>query len=163
MSSTTPPVILLVPGAFGTPAGYDPLLPYLHEAGFVTHPGPYASSNPPNPTTATCANDIASLRDIVCSLVEQAKDVVILAHSFGAIVAGGAAKGLDKQTRASQGQVGGVIGLVYIAGNIVLENESLADVSGGNYPPFIKLDKVRTFPDTNTDTCKFTKMRISAS
>lgn len=69
---------------------------------------------------------------------------MIFAHSFGGIIAGGAAKGLDKETRKSQGQAGGVIGLVYIAGNIVLDNESLADVSGGQYPPFIKLDKVRT-------------------
>lgn len=159
MSSTNAPVILLVPGAFGTPASYDPLLPYLHKAGFVTHPGPYASSNPTDPSTATCANDIASLRDVLLPLVEQGKDVVIFAHSFGGIVAGGAAKSLDKQTRKSQGQAGGVIGLVYIAGNIVLDNESLADVSGGQYPPFIKLDRVRIFPTTSRT---FTHARIIA-
>ncbi|KAL1853104.1 hypothetical protein Daus18300_011932 [Diaporthe australafricana] len=141
MSSTNPPTILLVPGAFGTPDGYSPLLPYLENAGFPTHPGPYASSNPSDPSAATCANDIASLRDILRALVEQQQnDVVILAHSYGAIVASGAAKGLDKKTREGQSLEGGVIGLVYVAGNIVLENESLGEALGGASPPFIKLD-----------------------
>lgn len=138
------PLILLVPGAFGTPDGFGPLLPHLKEAGYQTHPGPYASSNPTDPSAATCANDIASLRDgvILPLLDQQQKDVVILAHSYGAIVASGAAKGLDKPTRANNGQAAGVVGLIYVAGNIVLSDESLGEAFGGVYPPFIKLDKV---------------------
>lgn len=147
MSSTSQPVILLVPGAFGTPAGYDALVPYLEEAGFATQPGAYPSCSPAEPSAATCANDIAALRDTILGpLVEkQHRDVVILAHSYGGIVAGGAAKNLDKQTRTSQGQAGGVVGLIYVAGNIALENESLSEsLGGGDFPPFIKMDKVRT-------------------
>lgn len=145
MPSAKLPLIVLVPGAFGTPASFEPLLPAFEKAGFATHPGPYASSNPPDPSTATCANDIDSLRDgVLLPLInEQRKDIVILAHSYGAIVASGAAKGLDKTTRDSNGQVGGVIGLIYVAGNIVLDDESLGEASGGIYPPFMKLDKVR--------------------
>lgn len=145
MPSKTLPLILLVPGAFGTPDSFGPLLPHLKEAGYHTHPGPYASSNPADPSAATCANDIASLRDgvLVPLLDKLRKDVVILAHSYGAIVASGAAKGLDKATRAENGHIGGVIGLIYVAGNIVLDDESLSEASGGVYPPFIKLDKVR--------------------
>lgn len=144
MPSTTPPLILLVPGAFGTPACYDPILPYLKAAGLSTHPGPYPSCNPLDPSTATCEKDIASLRQLLVSLLEE-RDVVILAHSYGGIVAGGAAKGLDKPTRTAQGQAagGGVVGLIYVVGNIALDNESLVEAIGGAYPPFIKLDKVR--------------------
>lgn len=141
---TSSPVLLLVPGAFGTPAGYDKLLPYLTEAGFSTRPGPYPSCNPPDPATATAPKDVAALRrDILLPLIEQEKkDVVIIAHSYGGGVAGGAAKDLDKATRQAQGQEGGVIGLIYVAGNITLEGEGLIDTMGGKYPPFIKLDKV---------------------
>lgn len=151
MTSSSVPIILLVPGAFGTPAGYDPILPYLKEAGFTTHPGPYPSSNPRDPSAATCENDIASLReDVLRPLLDEGKDVIILAHSYGGIVAGAAAKDprdpLDKQTRKSQGQAGGVVGLIYIAGNMTLDKESLADAIGGTYPDFIKLDKVRLIP-----------------
>lgn len=144
MPSNSLPTVLLVPGAFGTPAGYGPLLPYLKKAGFATHPGPYTSSNPSDPAAATCANDIASLRDnVLRPLLDDGKDIVILAHSFGGIVAGAAAKDLDKYTRQNQGQPGGVVGLIYIAGNITVNDESLAEASGGNSPSFIKIDKVR--------------------
>lgn len=138
------PVIVLVPGAFGTPACFDKLLPSLKEAGYSTHPGPYPSCNPPDPTITTCAHDIASLRDTILLplLDQQKKGVVILAHSYGGIVAGGAAKNLDKETRATHGQVTGVIGLIYVAGNIALEGESLSHAVGGAHPPFIKIDKV---------------------
>lgn len=142
MSSS--PVIVLVPGAFGTPAGYDKLLPYLTEAGFSTRPGPYPSCNPVDPSTATAPKDIASMREnVLLPLIEQEKkDIVIVAHSYGGLVAGSAAKDLDKPTRQAQGQAGGVIGLIYVAGNIALEGEALMDAMGGSYPPFLKLDKV---------------------
>lgn len=144
MSSPTLPTLVLVPGAFGTPAGYDKLLPQFEQAGLKTVPGPYPSCDPADPTTATASEDIKSLRqNVLLPLIEeQGKDIVILAHSYGGVVAGGAAKGLDKPTRKSQGYATGVVGLIYVAGNITLENESLSDAVGGAYPPFIKLDKV---------------------
>lgn len=148
MSSSALPTLVLVPGAFGTPAGYDKLLPQFEQAGLKTVPGPYPSCNPPDPTAATASEDIKSLRqNVLLPLIEeQGKDIVILAHSYGGVVAGGAAKGLDKSTRKSQGHATGVVGLIYVAGNIALENESLFDAVGGAYPPFIKLDKVCPVP-----------------
>jgi pimeloyl-ACP methyl ester carboxylesterase len=137
------PTLVLVPGAFGTPAGYKKLLPYFEDAGFTTIPGPYPSCDPVDPASATAPKDIESLRQsVLLPLIEQGKDVVILAHSYGGVVAGGAAKSLDKPTCLSQGYVAGVVGLIYVAGNITLENESLLEAVGGAYPPFIKLDKV---------------------
>ncbi|RYP13851.1 hypothetical protein DL767_010540 [Monosporascus sp. MG133] len=144
MASANLPVIVLVPGAFGTPAGFEKLVPHLEKAGFSTYPGAYPSCNPSDPAVATCRNDIASLRNnVLLPLLEQEqKDVVIIAHSYGGVVAGAAAKNLDKQTRTAQGQAGGsVIGLIYVAGNITLEDESLLDAVGGAYPPFIKEHK----------------------
>ncbi|KAI1460138.1 hypothetical protein F4805DRAFT_418258 [Annulohypoxylon moriforme] len=136
MSSTNSPVIVLVPGAFGTPACFDRLLPYLKEAGLSTHPGPYPSCNPSDPTTATCSKDIAALRDnVLLPLLDQKKDVVIIAHSYGGIPAGSAAKGLDKQARSLEGHTSSVIGFIYVVGMMALENESLSDVVGGSHPP----------------------------
>lgn len=142
MSSS--PIIVLVPGAFGTPAGYDKLLPYLKEAGFSTYPGPYPSCNPSDPATATAPKDIASLREnVFLFLIEQEKkDTVALAPSYGGVVAGGAAKDLDKPTRQAQGQAGGIIGLIYVAGNITLEGEALMDAMGGaRTPPLSSLTR----------------------
>ncbi|KAK8087235.1 alpha/beta-hydrolase [Apiospora phragmitis] len=138
------PVLVLCPGAFGGPDGFNKLLPFLSEAGIATQPGGYPSCNPPDPTQATCAADIAHLRDNVLLpiLDQQQRDVVLLAHSYGGVVGGAASKGLDKQTRAAQGHPTSIIGLIYVAGNITLEGESLLEAVGGAYPPFIKLNKV---------------------
>lgn len=143
MSSPTLPTLVLVPGAFGSPAGYDKLLPYFEQAGLPTVPGPYPSCNSGDPSSATASKDIESLRqNVLLPLIEQGKDVIILAHSYGGIVGGAAAKSLDKPTRKSQGHAAGVVGLIYVAGNISLDNESLLEAVGGAYPPFIKMDKV---------------------
>ena len=144
MPSANLPIIVIVPGAFGTPEGFDKLLPYLTDAGYTTHPGSYPSCNPSDPTQVSSSQDIAHLRNNVLLplLNENGRDVVIIAHSYGGVVAGGAAKELAKETRAAQGQSTGVVGLIYVVGNITLEGESLFQAVGGAYPPFIKVDKV---------------------
>lgn len=145
MPSSKTPVLVLVPGAFGTPAGFNQLLPFLERASVTTYPGAYPSCDPPDPAAATCARDIASLRDnvLVPLLDEQQRDVVLLAHSYGGVVGGAAAKGLDVRTRGAQGKTTAVVGLIYVAGNITLDGEPLLEAVGGAYPPFIKADKVR--------------------
>ncbi|KAJ5287688.1 Alpha/Beta hydrolase protein [Penicillium angulare] len=143
MSSVNLPVIVIVPGAFGTPEGFDGLKPYLTKAGYTTHSGAYPSCNPSDPANVSSAQDIAFLRNNVLLplLNEEGKDVVIIAHSYGGVVAGGAAKELSKETRRAQGQGTGVVGLIYVVGNITLEGESLLTAVGGAYPPFIKVNK----------------------
>ncbi|TRX94095.1 hypothetical protein FHL15_004863 [Xylaria flabelliformis] len=51
------------------------------------------------------------------------------------------AKNLDKQTCQGKGHTSGVVGLIYIVGNITLEGEALSEAVGGSHPPFIKVDK----------------------
>ncbi|KAK7977296.1 Alpha/Beta hydrolase protein [Apiospora saccharicola] len=137
------PILVLCPGAFGTPDGFNKMLPFLAQSGIETKPGAYPSCNPQDPTRATCAADIAHLRDNVLLpiLDREQRDIVLLAHSYGGIVGGAACKGLDKQTRSRQGHKTGIVGLIYVAGSIALEGESLLDVVGGSYPNFIKQNK----------------------
>ena len=143
MLATRSPIIVIVPGAFGTPSGFDKLQPFFKEAGLSTYPGAYPSCDPPNPAEATCQNDIASLREkVLLPLIQKGELIVVVAHSYGGVVAGAAAKGLDRETRKAQDQAGGIIGLIYVAGNITLEGEPLLKAVGGAYPPFIKLGKV---------------------
>lgn len=136
------PEIVLVPGAFGTPAGFDKLAKHLHAAGFSTHGAAYPSCNPADPAAASSAKDISFVRDeVLLPLLDAGRDLVVLVHSYGGVVGGGAAKGLDKASRAAAGQKGGVVGLIYVVGNITLEGESLLEAVGGAYPPFIKVGK----------------------
>ncbi|KAK8009233.1 hypothetical protein PG991_011784 [Apiospora marii] len=139
------PILVLCPGAFGTPDCFSKMLPYLAESGIEAKlSSGYPSSNPQNPTQATCAADIAHLRDNVLLpiLDRQQRDIVLLAHSYGGVVGGAACKGLDKQTRAKQGHKTSIVGLVWVAAMINLEGESLLESVGGAYPPFIKLNTV---------------------
>ncbi|KAI8944589.1 Alpha/Beta hydrolase protein [Xylaria longipes] len=139
MSSAVLPIVVLVPGAFGTPAGFDKMIPHLN--GLQTHPGAYPSSNPPDPMNASCSDDISALRSTFLSLLDQQRDLVVLAHSYGGVVAGGAAKDLDKDSRKAEGHTSAVVGLIYVAGNITLDGECLLEAIGGTYPPFIKSHK----------------------
>lgn len=142
MSNSALPLILLVPGTFGTPDGRGKLIPFLEQSGFTTHPGPYPSCDPSDPSTATSEKDIASLcENVILRLLEQ-RDLIIIAHSYGGVVAGAAAKGLDKTTRKAENKTTAVVGLIYVAGNITLEGEPLLEAVGGKYPPFIKVDTV---------------------
>ncbi|KAI3342586.1 Alpha/Beta hydrolase protein [Ustulina deusta] len=139
MSSSVLPLIVLVPGAFGTPAGFDKMIPHLN--GLQTHPGAYPSCNPPDPMNANCSDDVSALRRTLLSLLDQQRDLVVLAHSYGGVVAGGATKDLDKESRKAQGHTSAVVGLFYVVGNITLDGECLIEAVGGTYPPFIKPDK----------------------
>ena len=138
------PTILLLPGCFGTPASFDRLVPYLQEAGYATMTASYPSSNPPDPSAVTCQKDIAHFREeYLIPLVEkEQKELILAVHSFGGVVGGGAAVGLSKTDRRARGQSGGVVGLVYIAGNIVQENQTLIESAGGEWPPWLKKDVV---------------------
>lgn len=154
MPSASLPVIIIVPGAFGTPQGFEKLLPYLTKAGYATHPGSYPSCNPSDPASVSSSQDIASLRDniLLPLLNEEGKDIVIIAHSYGGVVAGGAARELAKETRRAQGHSTGIIGLIYVVGNITLDGESLLAAVGGAYPPFIKVDQVRSTQNNRDHT-----------
>ncbi|KAK5631159.1 hypothetical protein RRF57_006874 [Xylaria bambusicola] len=147
MSSTglPTPIIVIVPGAFCKPHIFDPLLPYLKAAGFTIHLAPIPSCDPADPTVATCGADSTSLRnEVLIPLLAKGEDIIVLAHSYGGTVAGGAVRNLDKDTRTKEGKAAGIIGLIYLAGIISLEGETVLQAVGGSLPPLIKTDKVKS-------------------
>ncbi|KAI0525360.1 Alpha/Beta hydrolase protein [Xylaria bambusicola] len=136
------PTIVIVPGAFCKPDIFDSLLTYLKAAGFTTHLGPIPSCDPADPTVATCEADSTSLRnEVLVPLLAKGEDIVVFAHSYGGTVAGSAIKNLDKDTRKKEGKAASIIGLIYLAGIISLEGETVLQAVGGSLPPFIKIDK----------------------
>ncbi len=144
MSSESLPTILIIPGAFHPPSCFDAFVPHLQKEGYSTIVVPLPSSNPSSPSTASCSLDADSIREnfLIPLIEEKHEDVVLFAHSYGGIPGGAASKGFGKVTRMSQGKRGGIIGLIYLNGNINKNGESLLDTVGGQYPPFIKIDTV---------------------
>ncbi|PVH96132.1 alpha/beta-hydrolase [Periconia macrospinosa] len=133
------PTVLFFAGAFADPSCFDTFSKLLQTAGYPTAYAYVPSLNPSDPTAVSSSQDAqVTSENYLLPLLNQGKDVVIFAHSYGGIVGGAAAAGLSKASRAAAGMPGGVIGLIYCVGNIVGEGESLLQAVGGAYPPFIQ-------------------------
>ncbi|XHG06029.1 hypothetical protein AWENTII_009240 [Aspergillus wentii] len=59
-------------------------------------------------------DDASHFHDVINALADEGKDVVIVAHSYGGIVANQCAQGLLKTDRAAFGKPGGVVRVVFI-------------------------------------------------
>ena len=144
------PTIVFVPGAWLVPEFYRPFLEAVQTAGFPTVTAELPSLDPVDPTAADCATDAASIRRLVCSLVEEkGLDVVLVMHSYASMPGGAAAIGLSKSERVKQEKKGGMLGLVCMGAFLVPEGVSCAGTQGGNLPPWILLDQVRIEFDDN--------------
>ncbi|KAF2260579.1 hypothetical protein CC78DRAFT_589575 [Lojkania enalia] len=131
------PTIVFFAGAFSDPSCFDALSGYLQKVGYPTTYAYVQFLNPSDPTSIETAKDAEDARNkFLIPLLDEGQDVIIFVHSYGGVVGGQAAAGLSKSSR--EGQSRGVVGLVYLVGNIVCEGESLLQAVGGAYPPFIK-------------------------
>jgi len=146
MSSNSFPTILLITGAFTTTQCYDRMVPLLEQAGYptaVAAPASCASTDIYGHTAASDGNGL--LEEQLLPLINEGKDVVVFAHSFGATCLSGADRQLSKAERASQGLKGGVVGLAYISFALAKDGASQIEYLGGTWPPFCKLHYVRSF------------------
>jgi len=130
---TTPqkPTVLIVPGA-ACPSKpfYQPLCDVLNNKyGYATHTHdlPTASRSPPE-TAATLADDVAVFHDKLAILVEDGKDIVLIAHSYGGVVATDAAEGFAKVDREAQGLRGGIVKIVYLTCIVIGVGETAGEV-----------------------------------
>ena len=142
-SSAIKPTVLIVPGAWHKPSAYSQLATHLESAGFPTATVSLPGINPPNPKDATCARDTESVRERLISLIEpDGKDVVVIAHSYGGVPAGGAAHGLSKSSRSHDGKSGGVLGLIYMTAHMVPEGTTIREYFGKEYSPWVRINEV---------------------
>ncbi|KAL2829289.1 hypothetical protein BDW59DRAFT_142441 [Aspergillus cavernicola] len=140
--------IVLIPGAWFTPAIYEPFLKAFNSHGHPTHYAGYPSLDPINPTIADCKTDTDVIARTLRSLVEdEGRDIVLVMHSYAGMPGAAAAKGLGKVERKREGRSGGVLGMVFIAAFLVPEGASCAGLQGGSLPDWILLDN--PFPDLN--------------
>ncbi|RHZ46612.1 uncharacterized protein CDV56_104529 [Aspergillus thermomutatus] len=134
--------IVLVPGAWISPAFYRPFLKALTTAGYPVRYAEYPSLDPADPTSADCKADSEAIASVIRPLVEdEGRDVLLVMHSYAGMPGAAAAMGLAKTERRQQGKSGGIIGMVFIAAFLVPEGLSCAGLQGGNLPPWILLDK----------------------
>lgn len=143
MNSNAHPTILLVPGAFTGPSCYDLLLPYLKNAGHPVAVASLASCDPERPYDHTAETEGRQILDnSLLPLLDDGKDVIVFAHSFGATCLTGAGQRLFKHQRKADGLPGGIFGLIYFSFAMCVDGQSQIEYLGGKWPPFCKLHHV---------------------
>ncbi|KAB8336721.1 hypothetical protein FH972_021030 [Carpinus fangiana] len=135
--------LVLVPGAWHSPASYAPLIavlktpPYASLFTTVTAVAlPSVDSRPRGQTS--WAADVAAVRAALVAAIDTGDDVWLLMHSYGGAPGTEAVQGLTRTERAARGASGGVVHLVYMAAFPLAEGESLLSrAPGGRRAPWV--------------------------
>ncbi|KAI9734755.1 MAG: hypothetical protein M1818_006742 [Claussenomyces sp. TS43310] len=122
------PTVVLVHGAWHTPPNYQSYIDALKAQGFTVHCPHLPSCNGASPPTASLAEDVACVRDVVKPLVEAGERVLMLLHSYGGAVGTDAVEGLTFFDRRAAGQLGGVIHLLYLCAYILQPGSTIFGV-----------------------------------
>ena len=140
------PSILIIPGAWHPSSLYKDLAEELEQEGFPTSTTHVPSLNSSDPRNATCQLDSDSIRETISALIDEAgKDVILLAHSYGGIPCGAAARGMSSH---KDGKLSGVVGLIYLSAFIVPEGQSIVEYLKGENPPYVVENNVSSSLDT---------------
>jgi pimeloyl-ACP methyl ester carboxylesterase len=144
MASDTKPTVLFVHGNWHSPAHFAPICDLFNKAGYPTS-CPRLASCDANPSVGPY-EDAASLLPELVKLVEaQERDVIVVAHSYGGVVATQAVtKQYTKNVRGMQGKRGGILRIVYLCALLPVEGETVMSQFGVGpsdpIPPHILLD-----------------------
>lgn len=135
------PQIVLVPGAWHGPEAFATVSSELQALGYNIHSRQFPAVGHPGPDTPKdLSEDIAALRAIVEEAIGEGRDVVVIAHSWGGIVAGTGLAGLGKQEREAAGKKGGVVRAAYIAAFILPVGVCLVDTFQHKIPGWWEIE-----------------------
>lgn len=106
--------IVICPGAWPLVQFFDPLIRALddrkHTAICKVQPS-YPTYNVDNPPKVNPDSDYLR-HSVLDPLLDEGKDIVVFAHSYGGVYAPSSLEGTSKKERRSKGLEGGVIGVI---------------------------------------------------
>lgn len=135
-----PPTVVCVPGSWYPPTGFDPLRDRLTSKGIASA----AVVNPSVGAIATLDDDIANLRSEILPLIDAGTEIILLAHSYGGVVASGAAEGLTRDEYQKQGKKGGIVLIIYMTAFVTPKGVSLKQMFGGEFPPSMRVEVIKS-------------------
>jgi hypothetical protein len=138
--SITRPTIVIVPGAWQLPAGFDLLLEQLRASGTRTEIVPLLSVGGAETPLKGLSDDVTAVRKTVETLANEGQEIVLLCHSYGGVVGSCAVEGLDIVSRGKEGKEGGVLLIVYCTAFVLPKGKSLFDMLGGSPQPWMKIE-----------------------
>ncbi|CAG9974910.1 unnamed protein product [Clonostachys byssicola] len=127
MTANTQPSIIVIPGAWHLASCLDPFIETLQAAGF---PAEGVTLRSVGDADADISDDEALLRSRIESRIHAGEDVIVIAHSYAGLPMSAAIDGLSKRNRASRGEKGGVLGVVYLAAFVPFDGESVFGLLG---------------------------------
>ncbi|RAL13080.1 alpha/beta hydrolase [Aspergillus homomorphus CBS 101889] len=134
--------ILFVPGAWHNPHCYDKVIENLKETGYTTELVHLPSVGATVPVPDTSA-DISQIRNQIDRLAATGQKIIVVAHSYGGLVASEAIQHLDQASRQAQSLTGGVTHLFLCCAFIVPEGRSLLAALGGTEPSWFNVSPDR--------------------
>ncbi|KAJ6510643.1 Alpha/beta hydrolase fold-1 [Mycena sanguinolenta] len=125
--TTAKPTIIVIPGSFSPLRCYEAVISELESHGYPVL-GIELETVGVRSKAPGLYDDAAKVAALVSQLAEEGKDVVLVPHSYGGLVACEAAKGLAKSVREKEGKKGGIVRIVFITAVVGLEGESSSDI-----------------------------------
>ncbi|KAI1325710.1 Alpha/beta hydrolase fold-1 [Xylariaceae sp. FL0255] len=138
-----PPLIFLVPGGCHVPWCFEHIRRALEDRGFDTDSSPLITVGNDD-VTMGLVEDAAHIRSVLKSLVESGREVVVVAHSYGGIVASNAVDGaLGVNQRRKTSDRGGILSILYLAALVLPPGISLKQALGPERanPPWLDITK----------------------
>ncbi|KAL5344145.1 Alpha/beta hydrolase fold-1 [Aspergillus crustosus] len=135
----TLPTILLIHGAWHTPAHYSGYIAALQKKGLTVH-APHLPTCDPSfqgDGQASIHDDIAHVRTLATELVQRGEKVIVVMHSYGGAVGTDAVEGLgfpyhsppsSSPSSAVPADTGGVIHLLYLCAYILPPATAVWDI-----------------------------------
>ncbi|KAK3702362.1 hypothetical protein LTR37_014936 [Vermiconidia calcicola] len=123
--------LVLVHGSWHCPDHFAPLIRDLEGHGYKCVAVALPSTQSPDQPPATLEDDTAAVRDAVLSELDQGKNVVAIAHSFGGCPTNNALQGLDPQTRSLAGSSTAVQALAFMCAIPLPQGASFLNGLGG--------------------------------
>ena len=120
MASLTKPLIVLIPGGFHKPSHYASVTrPLREEHGYdvLCLPLTVCGDDPSTVSAdATADDDAAAVLAELIPQLDSGMEAVVVAHSYGSMVATRCIRDQTKTERAAKGLKGGIVAAVWIAG-----------------------------------------------
>ena len=147
------PVIVIVPGAWHSPEAFHLVIDELEAAGYETKGVTLASVGAKTPLK-DFQPDVDAIQQVLKSLVDQGKDIVLVVHSYGGVIGNEAVQGFAKSDREKDGKKGGVVHIFLCCAFALPEGVSLMDALDNKPLPWFDINDAQDIvkPATPVET-----------
>jgi len=137
---STKPTVVLVHGAFHSPDCYHLITPKLEALGYPVATVALASVGKTHPN-ATYLDDVTAIHKVMLPILDEGKEVVVVAHSWGGVPGAASIEGHNIAERSARGEKGGVKSILMIASAVILKKGvSLAETTGTDNVDWVNMD-----------------------